>query len=184
MHRHMLVVCIALVCTQLFFCSSPAFGIARFYIRGESGRWLCWDSPGPGEQFDIYVYVNTDEEGVFCAEYKLLPPDNWVHITTVASPEVASQEGNPAGAPGVSVCFSECQTAAFWMYKLTYTHLDGYCSIPQTVVHDDTGVHQVRICLEPDYPASEAYDDYNPGPNCTCPATDESSWGAIKEMYR
>lgn len=90
MHKHMLAVCIALMCTCLFFHSSPTSGTARFFIRGEGGEWLCYYSPGPGDQFDIYVYVNTDEEGVICAEYKLVFPENWVHTATMASSEISS----------------------------------------------------------------------------------------------
>jgi hypothetical protein len=182
--KRMLVACIALVCVQLFIHSSPASGIARFAIRGESGDWLCNYWPGPGELFEVFVFVYTDDEGVYCAEYKLLAPDNWTHVGTVGSPEISTQEGNPAGAPGVTVCFTQCQTAAFWMYKLIYTHVDGHCSLPETVAHDDTGGHLVRICLEPDYPESDAYGEWNVGPNCLCPAVEETSWGAIKGMYR
>jgi len=141
----------------------------------------------PYTGFDIYVFIEPSAEGVLAVEYKLQgPAGHFMFADEPASIVSGAVLGTPYGPPGISADLLTCQTEMVWVWRVTCMahNLEpgSYLLYP----HDDTGFRGVSICSD-GHPMVEApflgeY-GYNTIGFCFI-ATEESSWGTIKSLYK
>lgn len=139
----------------------------------------------PNTPFNVYVFLEPGPDGAYAVEYKLTIPPSHIMSSLEISPVVAAHTiGVWYGSPGISAPFLSCQNDLFWVCRLTMTSPDtvpGYYSIWK---NDDSDFMGIAICSNP-RPLVDAlvYNNLCFIMSC-CGATEESSWGAIKGMYR
>ena len=145
------------------------FGSERHYVN----QWL---QPGP--------------DGSFGGEWKLVPadwPEDEMFVSRTTKNTVISDAmlGTWYGPPGISFGFLACQTNLVWLVELRVEALGwdvpGYYTIEG---HDDTGDIICASCLpgRKEQMAS-AYNQYGFNAPCVV-STQETSWGAIKNMMK
>jgi hypothetical protein len=192
--------CVAGACVVicLLLCSHPAFSYdllppPAIQILGPNLEWLCMLPPYEGILYDVYVWVNPDTAGVRCAEYMVvISPDPAPYELTLVSvtgnPICLTPEGNPLEDPGTVICSPDCQREIFWTHKLTFLPLSGHAYAMMDIApHGESAEVRAVSCTEPDRPyISLRYYawDWTTGIGGVCPGIEETSWGAIKSMYR
>ena len=142
-------------------------------------------------EFDIFVVLEPSPEGAFGAEYKISMPENHFMIDHEPASFVmydpgAPNYGVPVGPPGASAPFTSCQTETVVIWRITCTASDIEPAQYWLGPHDTWGGFVVAICLN-DRPLVEAitWNCYGYNEWCGCSsAVEESSWGAIKAIYR
>lgn len=158
-----------------------------FSLWGDEIMSICEvHTTSPYQPFDIYVFLEPSTDGAFAAEYKMIAPPG--HFATVITPNpVVSQAtiGVWFGVPGISVPFVTCQTELFWIVRLTMMSPDMVPDFYLLGLNDDSQFMGVATCEEPMRPMVDGYLYNYFCFNQSClPATEESSWGAIKDMYK
>ena len=182
MFKRCLIICVALsvVCLVAFPVHAQVFSL----WGDEAMTTIDVFVTGPFQQFSIYVFLHPDEDGAFAAEYKLSVPAGHFAITIIPNPVVSTQLGNWFGFPGISAAFIRCQTELFWIVNLTMMSADTVPGFYVLELHDDSQFLGVAICPYP-RPLLDGYIYNYFCFNTSCwPATEESSWGAVKSMYR
>ncbi len=141
----------------------------------------------PLQPFDVYVFIDPDTGGVFAVEYKLeILPGHSSTSLTLAPFVSAAAIGSWTGSPGITAPFTECQTELTWIAHMTMEAPDLEPGFYTFQPHDDTGSLFVLICTgnRPEQPVT-VYNVFGYNESCMWyHATEETSWGAIKEMYR
>lgn len=172
------------LCVGLSVCVVPtdAFAGAWFDVLDKDMHWLCSNYE---DVFDVYIWMAPDTAGVVCAEYQFVLPVNMVTLSVQINPAVDSAEGTYEGPPGLKVCFHECQRDPVWVTKIECTFSTRYCSNFQIIAHEVGGDVRVSSCADPDSFKGAYYSEWGyMGPDCPCPANEETSWGAIKALSR
>lgn len=171
------------LCIGLCFCIVPTDAVAETWllVLDEYQGYFC---NGYEDLYDVYVWAYPDTAGFVCIEYQFILPDYMAALSTEINPAYSTVAGTLEGPPGVTICFQECQMEPVWTVRYHCAIIEGYCSPFEIIEHEDSGNVRATTCSEPD-----SYQDaiacwYNPSPCSTCPANEESSWGAIKGMYR
>ena len=150
-------------------------------VLDENANWLCMVY---GDPYEVYVWIFPDTSGVICSEFQFNVPDNVTVVSTEINPAYSSEIGTRVGPPGVTICFQECQRDPFWIIKYQCT-LPTRCALFHIINHEIGGDVRVSSCAVPDSLRSAYYSEWGySGPLCLCPSTEESSWGAIKGMYK
>ena len=106
-------------------------------------------------QYTSWVWILPGDDGMMCAEFKLIGPAWNLCIGTTPNPEIVVSLGAPYDAYGVSACFRTCQTGWTWLYKFdqlpTAANIQDFIRI---VERPDAGAYQVATC-KPGYPLGE-----------------------------
>lgn len=137
---------IAAIVLPIFIAGQAA---SQMYSLFEDDRMCSCDffPTGPYQPFDVYVYLETPEEGAFAAEYKLSLMPGHFSIEQYIAPFVsAAVTGKWHGSPGISAPFTSCQTGIVIIARLTCMAPDltpGYYNLEQ---HDDTGFLGIATC--------------------------------------
>jgi hypothetical protein len=135
--------------------------------------------------FMNWVWVLPGDDGMMCAEFKLVAPA-WLYcIGTTPNPLNSVILGAPYDATGVSFCFGTCQTEWVWLYQLSQLPAGGGVDFVYIVERPDAGAYQIADCT-PGYPLAPLRILNYLGLNQECiwgNAGEEASWGAIKGMY-
>ena len=154
-----------------------------FEIADEARGWLCYLYEDP---FDIYVWAYPDTAGLACARYQFILPENMTVLSMIVNPEHTTIDGTLVGPPGMTICFPACQRDLIWTVKYQCTFISTYCSSFDLVAHEGFSEIQISYFSGPDeyHKAWPVWDFGYPGPDCPCPANEETSWGAIKAMYK
>lgn len=178
------MVCALCVCACLAVFPSKVYSQAVLEISTGARDWLCelyYQDP-----FDAFVWAVPDTADMVCLRFQFVPPENVTILATIVNPAFSSIEGSLSGPPGMTVCSQACHGGWTWVVKYTYTFSTRYCSVFGLIPHDDFSEIQVSYCSAPAefYTAYSSWGDMYPGPDCPCPANEETSWGAIKGMYR
>ena len=139
---------------------------------------------GYEDQYDVYVWVYPDTAGVVCAEYQFILPEYMTAISTEINPAHSTFDGALEGSPGMTICFQDCQMEPVWAVKYICAIITGPCSSFEIIGHEVSGDIRATTCSEPDSYRSAITYCYHPSPCCTCPSNEETSWGAIKGMYK
>ncbi len=184
-NRRQVIVSIWVVVLALCFSAFSAH--AQFFILwGDEGMTECDVFPlGTAIPFDVYVFLTPGDDGAFAAEYKLVGLPGHLVVDNEPAPFVSVTMGTPFGAPGISMGFLKCQTETVWVWKVVCMALDLYPGYYMMAPHDDTQFIGVAICPG-DRPMVDGYGSefgYNILGWCRV-ATEESSWGAVKSMYK
>ena len=183
MFKRFLIICVALsvVCLVAFPVHAQVFSL----WGDEAMTTIDVFVTGPFQQFSVYVFLHPDEDGAFAAEYKLSIPAG--HFAIVETPnQVVSQAtlGVWYGAPGISAPFIRCQTELFWIVNLTMMSPDTVPGFYILELNDDSQFLGVAICPYPRLLRDGYIYNYFCFNTSCWPATEESSWGAVKSMYR
>jgi len=123
---------------------------------------------GPYQPFDVYVYLETPEEGAFAAEYKMSALPGHFSIAQYIAPFVSEAvAGSWHGSPGISAPFSSCQTGIVIVARLTFMAPDLTPGLYMLEPHEDSGRLGIATC-EADHPLEDAYVRFYFGFNTTC----------------
>jgi len=148
----------------------------------------------PFLSYEVYIlYMKSDggPNGIFAAQFKVEVPASMSIQEFVKSPEVSVTMGNVA--VGISCSFSNCAGAGM-DYLLIGTisvvafadvAMDMKVLVAEDIVPENPPVAvRVSIC-DDDRTKHAVLGGWFKTPNGTCNVgTEETSWGAIKEMYR
>jgi len=141
----------------------------------------------PLQPFEVYVFIDPDTGGVFAVEYKLeILAGHYSTGLTLAPFVSGAAIGSWTGSPGITAPFTECQTELTWIAHMTMEAPDLEPGFYTFQPHDDTGSLLVWICTgtRPEQPVT-VYGAFGYNESCMWYyATEETSWGAIKDMYR
>jgi hypothetical protein len=137
----------------------------------------------PYTPFNVFVFLEPGVEGAFAVEYMLVVLPGHFSTAQAISPVVsAATIGVWIGSPGISAPFVSCQADLLWVVNLTMMAPDIAPGHYMIVANESAGAMQVAICADP-RPLLEAtaynYLGFNDG--CVV-GTEESSWGAIKNL--
>ncbi len=152
----------------------------------ESRSSWCLESEAYVE-FDVFLYCMPSDNGVRAVEFRISLPPSYVVVTNTPGPKVSVTLGNHLD--GIAYSLYLCETD--WVLLATYSILPTAPGIAAIWLraHGDTGQIAIANCL-PGYPIEPAYAYTSVfvnyplnSPECTGTGTEESSWGAIKEMY-
>lgn len=142
-------------------------------------------SPGPYSPFNVYVFLETGADGAFAVEYKLTVPAGHFSTVQVVNPVVSGATiGVWYGSPGISAPFTSCQSDLFWVVNLTMMSPDTNPGHYAAVLNDDSQFMGVAICPDPRPLRDASLMNWFMFNDTCAPATEESSWGAFKSLYR
>jgi hypothetical protein len=179
---------LTVVLAVMLTTSAAAYDYGYIGLFADEARtsW-CLESPAY-VQFDMYVFCLPSDNGVRAVEFSIGMPPSYVVVANTPGPTVSVTLGDYLNGISYSLylCVSE------WFLLDTYSILptaDGQAAI-WLKGHGETGEISIASCLT-GYPIEQAlaytsvFVNYPPGsPECSGVGTEESSWGAIKEMLR
>jgi hypothetical protein len=138
--------------------------------------------------FTIWVWCLPSMNGTMCAEFDIMYPANVITSTVTLNYDLAFW-WDPFPGSGISVCYFDCQYDWHWLFYRAMYCTDETQTIIAIAPHPDAGEYQFANCY-PGYPIEPciAYPAVlvNVLPE-DCPeiiGTEETSWGAIKGLYR
>lgn len=182
------VVLVTVFMMSLMYAASVSAQLSAFHLWGDEDKVRCdWFPPEPFTVMHMYLFLTPGRDGAFAAEYKLITPPGHFAISSEPGPMFSGASiGNPAGPPGISVSFIMCQVQEVLVWKFQFMAQDltpGYYIVGP---HEDTGFLGVAICAG-DRPMQEGYlygqFGYHADGFCRF-GVEESSWGAVKSLYR
>ena len=136
--------------------------------------------PVPYVQYTTWVWILPGDNGMMCAEFKLVQPAWNLCIGTTVNPAYSVAVGAPYDAGGVSICFGSCQTSWTWLYQLgQLPTVANIIDCIYIVDHPAAGACQVAECT-PGYPIAPLFKLNYLYLNETPGANEDASWGAIK----
>lgn len=151
-----------------------------------------WCASGVGfYPVEMWIWCLPGSQGEICAEFMVEYPVNTIQSTVTWNEPIISVSLGDLGS-GLSVCLVACEWTWNWPgHQLIYVTdpTPGYCEI---VKHPDPAVEAVQFAnCEPGYPTEPAtvitnlYLNYGPEDSeCMGTAVEETSWGAIKSLYK
>jgi len=168
-----IIICLVSIFPSAVMAQAPEIG--RIAIYADSFRTSSEaDVPLPYTPFDIYLFCQPSENGMYCAEFALRSSTGTMVIAgTDWHPGLSVTLGDLAA--GVSTCFLECQTGWVCLARVTMITTQAGTDRIDIVRHPDVGYYQFASCL-PGSPIEPVF--YGPGlcVNSTCtPDTDPPS---------
>lgn len=162
-------------------------GYIGLFADETRGSW-CLESTDFPFEFDVWVYCLPSDNGVRGAEFSISELAPTYFLTGTAPGSSVSVTMGDIFA-GISYSLYLCQTDWFLLDVYSFVAIGPGQSAIWLKGHGDTGMISIASCL-PGYPIEDAYAytsifvNYPPdSPECAGTATEETSWGAIKEMY-
>ncbi len=157
----------------------PSVGLFSDYSHSECSvfanlftpfdAWLWW-TPGPG--------------GIMGVECAIECPSNVVLVSKTYHPELQSQLVDCCEGLECSCFYSTCHTDWVYVFRLTFLLLDNASSVIDIVPYPPSGGINAATC-EPGYPIVPATLMSGLYINAWCfVAVEESTWGAVKSLYR
>jgi len=180
----------AILLTAALLLLAAGAANAQYIGLYADGDHTTWCASGVGfYPVDMWVWNLPGPLGQICAEFMVSYPPNVITSTiTWNDPIISVTLGDLSS--GLSVCYISCYWDWNWTaHQLLYVTdpTPTYCEI---VPHPEVGVYQFANC-EPGYPTepttklTNLFLNYGPGdPECEGTAVEETSWGAIKSLYK
>ncbi len=171
----------------LSFLASAAYAGPNFYVAmynpGE-------DRPDCGatvsalyEAYSIWVWILPNDDGLKGFDFKIVLNGD-ICTANTDNPDLSVTMNSPTSADGWVGTFSGCMTEWTWLTKLdlVVTNLDPH--YVEIIENPETGAVEATDCTE-GYPINDLIVLNNYGVNTPCQTDAEnSSWGAVKSMYR
>jgi hypothetical protein len=174
-----------LIASALLLISSAAFAQPMGFmgLYADDGHSICEViNPGGFLPFTLWIWCSPGLEGQICAEFKIGYPANVIQSTMTTNPEISVTLGDLA--TGMSACYVSCQWGWNWPFQQTCYLTDTTPAFITIEAHPEVGVYQFANCL-PGYPTEDIFVMNHLALNQPCEiATEETSWGAIKSLYR
>lgn len=177
----MRAIVIALLLVALCVGSALAYGEGYIRPTADASNSICavWYS-GSMTRFDTWVWVYASTLGVMGVEFRISYPSNVIPSVVTTNPAVAVALGDVLS--GISVAFGTCQRSWVWTHHQTCYLMTYEIGEIKILEHPSSGL-QFASC-EPGYPIyplrvlNYLYVNYYPI------ATEATSWGAIKRLFR
>lgn len=187
MQKKLILSGIVVTCLLCASASANAQPHIALFTDAQGTSCSTYHTPG-GTQFEVYVllfFMGTGE-GIICADFRLITPGNVIIEALEINPGYASAAGNPLDATGIDFCFLECAMGyvSNWAYKLTCRTTDGRASYFSCGPREGSEQMNAAVCSAPEGPRELLHGYIGVAVNADCVATEESSWGAIKGMYK
>lgn len=170
---------------------APVSHSQGFSIWSDEQKTDCqFFTEAPYTPYNIVIFLDPGEDGAIKAEYKMLGPEGHSYQDIIPSAVVSSASGVWHGDPGISIVFTTCQTEEFpivSMFMFAPTTTPGAFLI---YPHDETNIRGIATCPIPDtlvgvyFYTCFTFNDTCANCGDYYIGNDETSWGAIKEMYR
>jgi hypothetical protein len=161
-----------------------------FSLWGDEGMTTCEvHTAAPYQPFNVFVFLEPGIDGAFYVQYKLKILPGHFSIGQVINPVVsdAATIGVWFGSPGISAPFTSCQVDLLWIVNLTMMAPNTTPGYYEIKANEDSQLIRVCPCVGPcgRYDNDEGFVYNQFGFNETCiVSTEETSWGAIKSLYR
>ena len=146
-----------------------------------------WCTSIIGAAFNMWIWALPGENGMKCAEFAIQYPTAGIFAGTVTvNPGKSATLGDLPG--GFSICYTECNWDWQWIaYQSIFVMVGDplvFEIIPSPIVYP-LPVYQFANCNEgyPKEPCIKFTNLYVNG-ECGPIATEESSWGAIKDLFK
>ncbi len=153
-------------------------------LWADEGMTSCQvEMPGIYTPFNVFVFLEPGTDGAFAVEYKLQILPGHFSNGQVINPNVAAATiGVWIGSPGISAPFTSCQSELLWVVNLTMMAPNTDPGHYMFALNEDSSFMGVAICAgaRPLQPAT-AYNHFGYNDGCVV-GTEESSWGAIKNL--
>lgn len=190
MKKWVLVFVMIIVVSVSYPSRLPATAYVGLYADGERSSW-CVNGEVP-YTVELWVWVLPGGRGMICVEYGLSYPENVITGTYTMNPENVCSilPVIECGFPYEEDCFFECSWSWMWAMHQTIFVTDSNETMIEIIPNEYTGFLRVNNCdegypPEPVIKFTNLYINYEPDrPECLGTAADESSWGAIKSLYR
>ena len=159
------------------------------YVDNERSSWC---ATGVGfYPVEMWIWCLPGPLGQICAEFMVTYPVNVITSTVTWNVPIISVSLGDLSS-GLSVCYVNCLYDWHWPAHQTLYVTDPtatYCTIQK---HPDPAVEDIQFAnCEPGYPTepttvlTNLYFNYGPtDAECMGTAVEETSWGAIKSLYR
>ncbi len=174
----------------MMFASAAHAGWLDIFTNNTHDAWCAYPPPVQFLPVHVYMFARPPAEGFRATECKITIPDPCASIVSVVyHPSMNLPFGD--WATGMSLSFSSCQTADWVLCAdLNVLSLDcawaDSCQVIVLSERNDSGFLGFATC-ETGFPPEAAGHQYDVYLNCDpCPdivATEETSWGAIKNLY-
>lgn len=181
---------LALVTVAVLTTPAVAYDYASIGLFVDEARteWCLTTTQLP-YAFDVWIYCRPSENGVRAVEFSISDLAPTYYLTGIdPGPTVSITLGNIFD--GISYSLYLCETDWFIVDVLSILATGPGQTAIWLQGHGDTGVMAVATCL-PGYPLepavaySSVFVNYPAGaPECSGVATEETSWGAIKDMFK
>jgi len=170
----------------------PPTGSIGLYADASRQYYACcpFFESYPVARVEVWIWCLPSTRGLKCAEFAIAYPPNVIRDRIVYSPLISSSQGDLIN--GFSACFSACQMDWVWVahQSLYIVHLSSYAEI---VPHSGVGLYRFfncdsgDCCYEPCLKGTNLY--FNSTAYLCLPPeiaiqTDESTWGAVKELFK
>ena len=155
-----------------------------YHLYSDEAMTSCENYNGAYMGFTVLLILDPGPDGAFGAEYYMeFPPNIIQNPAPVPFANIAVSMGDAVGGAGLSLGFDFCQIDPFVLYTFNAFPLGTDPGYIRVLPHPDTGIVAVATCEEPLRPTIEAAVGNYFGFHDTCEiSTEESSWGAIKNM--
>jgi hypothetical protein len=145
---------------------------------------------GVGDGFLVWVWALSSENGIRAAEFTIEYPPCVTETGFMTNPLMPTYVYIGQPGTGISVAFRECHYGWVWLLRTSvFVQEESPCVI-RLIPHLGNGRFGFASCVLPDYPTESAknftqlYVNHEPCPPGGPIAVRESTWGAIKSMYR
>jgi hypothetical protein len=170
------------------FCIYTNIGAQELYstaglYQAMPGMGNTYYATNPPEQFAFFVWFEPRDLDINCVEYRIEFPPNVTVNSIITNPLFVSEEGFPVGLPGVSICLAVCEYNWFWTHQFICTVEDYECGWVMLWSYNDNANSFGMSCSNPEIESIIVFQGNIFGVNCST-ANKESSWGAIKGMYK
>ena len=183
----LLILCLSSVPVQAQFIS----------LWADSSMNSCSVFPGPppNNTFDMYIFIEPDARGIVGVEFSIVNPSPSLFLTPPGTPVFNPAAGvvGPLGdffGNGITMAFRHCQYDPIWVARYNFTSFEAgavFFTLGVTTSSDPPVTQETiraAICDVP-HTVVEAFAYNHFGINQACVVgTEESSWGAIKSLYR
>ena len=157
------------------------------YVDSDRSAWC---ATGVGfYPVEMWVWCLPGPQGTICSEFMVGYPMNVIQsVVTWNDPIISVALGDLPS--GLSICYIVCQYDWHWPAHQALYVTDPTQTLIEILPHPDAGAYQFANC-EPGYPLEPAtkltnlYLNYGPADEeCMGTAVEETSWGAIKSLYK
>jgi hypothetical protein len=184
MKKIILIISALLLMSGVAAAQNPQVGFMGLFI--DEIHSVCEvNNPGGFYPFTLWIWCMPSINGQICAEFMIIYPPNVISSTVTQNDAIISVTLGDLGN-GMSVCYTGCQWGWNWPFRQAMYLTDTAPSWIGIGPHPDIDppIYQFANC-DPGYPTEDINIMNQLALNQPCVvAVEETSWGAIKSLYR
>jgi len=194
MKRTILLILAPLLISSATMAQLPPIGYIGLFVDDQHHSWAICDFEGPYvAKAEMWIWCLPSERGQIGADFALMYPQSTLIPSTVTANDyiIAIVTGDLEN--GISVLYNECQYDWNWCFHQSIYITSHQPAMIEIIEHPglDPPIYNFRSCeegwpIEPAIKFTNWYFNYYYYPGTCIPpiGTDDSSWGAIKSIYR